>query len=228
MFLYVDVREPKEMLQMFKRRGIVARMKRLKIADYFFVDKKGRKHAFERKTTEDLARSTRDRSIWHQLKSMRNGIDVPIIIFEHDTPYHRLWTRMGTNALLAVLLSIQVDFKIPIMVTDDKRETVDFIVGQIKSSGSDKSKTKLYSERLKPARMTKSERQRFILEGFAGIGAERAHKLLMKHGKLIDVFNAKELSVLPKRVADDVKDILWGKYIVKRGRGASKKVSKES
>lgn len=185
--IIVDHREKNShVIHELKSQGFEPEFKQLKVADYII---KG--VAIERKTIQDFISSMINKRLIKQLKELQQypkklllveGIDEQEL-YVRNSEYE---TGMHPNAIRGFLLSILLNYEVPVLFTKDAEDTVKFI--------SILSKKKKYEmplnvnkKNLKP-----KERLRFILEGFPGIGPKTARKLLNQFSTLKEIFSASE------------------------------------
>ncbi|NMB66799.1 Hef nuclease, partial [Candidatus Woesearchaeota archaeon] len=100
---------------------------------------------------------------------------------------------INSNAIRGFLLSILLNYKIPILFTKNSEDTARFIEVLTK-----RKKTE-HSLNFKRKGLTKEEQIEFILESFPGIGPKTAKKLLQEFKSLNNIFNASQ-EELTKRI----------------------------
>ena len=153
--------------------------KQLEVADYIIG-----KTAVERKTGADLISSMLNKRLFIQLENLKQ-YENPLLIIESYQSLNLEETNLNENAVRGLLLSISLDYKIPIVFTKDPKETAIFlnlIAKKKKSEISLRAKLKI----------SDSERLQFILEGFPNIGPITAKKLLKEYKTLKNTILAKE------------------------------------
>jgi len=91
------------------------------------------------------------------------------------------------NAIRGMLLSVALDFKIPIIYTENEEDTANFLILTAKKYG--KPTPKLGTRPTKTLKTPEEERQ-FILEGFPGVGPVAAQSLMENFKNLKGIFNA--------------------------------------
>ncbi len=153
--------------------------KQLDIADYLIGE-----IAIERKTISDFISSMLNKRIFQQLKNLQQ-YKKSLLIIENYQALYLNDTNLNENAVKGLILSISLEYKIPIIFTKNEKETALYL-----SLIAKKKKTEI-SFRAKQ-QMTDVERLKFILEGFPGIGPKTAKKLLKKYKTIKQVINAKE------------------------------------
>jgi len=194
-------------------KGVEVEIKKLEIADYLISDE----IAIERKTINDFISSMLSKRLVKQLRELKSNYKKPLLIIE-SSDNHEIYTserhpNINKNAIRGMILSILLDFQIPIIMTKDYKETADFITLIIKKQ---EGPAKEISLKAKKHAFSIQEQQQIILESFPGIGPKTA-KAILKQFKTIKAFaNAplEELKKIPKlgKKADFVKLILETAY----------------
>jgi len=188
--LIVDYREknslvPSELLNL----GFVLEFKELKIADYIVKDV-----AIERKTVDDFVSSMINKRLFRQLEELQS-YKKRLLIIEGIEERELYAENSGVNqkAIKGFLLSIVLNYKVPIIFSKNAEDTASFI------EILEKKEKKDFSWRAKKKIFTKKEQMEFILEGFPNIGVKKAKLLLKEKGSLENIFNSS---------LDDLKKIL--------------------
>ncbi len=203
--LIVDYREknslvPSELLNL----GFVLEFKELKVADYIVKDV-----AIERKTVDDFISSMINKRLFRQLEELQT-YEKRILIIEGVEEKELYSENSGVNqkAIKGFLLSILLNYKVPIIFSKDAEDTASFI------EILEKKEKKDFSWRAKKKIFTKKEQMEFILEGFPNIGVKKAKLLLEKKGSLQNIFESSEedlKKILGVR-AEPFKRLVEGKY----------------
>ena len=97
-------------------------------------------------------------------------------------------SKIHENAIKGMVLSIILDFKIPIIFTKDEKDTADFLIRIAKRL--EKEKNRDFSIRHLKNQKNITQQKQFILEGFPGIGPSISKRLLEKFGSLKEIFNS--------------------------------------
>jgi len=180
--IIVDNRERNSLVfSELSKLGFPIEFQQLPIGDYIVKDT-----VIERKTISDFLGSMLNKRLIKQLKNMQplkskfliiEGID------EHEL-YHSE-SHINENAIRGFLLSIILNFKIPIIYTKDYADTAKFLIVLAKKS----SKEIEAGINDKPKPRDVKEQLQYILEGFPGIGPKTARKLLEEFGTLKEIIN---------------------------------------
>lgn len=189
--IIVDHREKNShVVHELEEHGFEIEFRQLKVADYII---KGT--AIERKTVQDFVSSMINKRLIKQLKELRQypsrlliveGIDEQDLYLKESEYIEEETKNMHPNAIRGFLLSILLNYEVPIIFTKDSEDTVKFI-----SVLSRKKKRELPLN-ISKKNLNKQERMQFILESFYGIGPKTARKLLNEFKSLKNIFSASE------------------------------------
>ncbi|AXI25423.1 RNA helicase [Methanofervidicoccus sp. A16] len=201
--IVIDHRERNIGKLLFERAEL--EFKNLEFGDYILSDRV----VVERKTSEDFENSIIDKRLFKQLKELKN-YEKPILIIEGDR-----FERLEENAIKGAILSIVLDYHIPIIFTKDPEETADIL---LKLAEREQIKNKRPVEiRTGKKPMSLRERQRFIVESFPDVGPVTAENLLLSFGTIENIVNAPEEELMKvegvgKTTARKIKEVLTEKY----------------
>jgi len=174
-------------------QGIEVQFEQLAIADYLASDV-----AIERKTASDLAASIVNKRIFSQLEGMQHYPKRLLIIEGLATLDNQM---IHENALRGFLLSVALDYQIPLIQTTSEQDTATYLALLAKKSKSSPSS-------LRPSRseLSESEQLEFILEGFPSIGPVTASKLLAHFKSIQNLGNAtlEEIQKIIGKKADHI------------------------
>ncbi|PIN94947.1 hypothetical protein COU53_01585 [Candidatus Pacearchaeota archaeon CG10_big_fil_rev_8_21_14_0_10_30_48] len=180
--IIVDTREKNSLIASeLMRLQCDVEFQHLGIGDYIVKDT-----VIERKTISDFLGSMLNKRLVKQLKNMQplkskfliiEGID------EHEL-YHSE-SHINENAIRGFLLSIILNFKIPIIYTKDYADTAKFLI--VLAKKPTKEQESGINDKPKPRDV--KEQLQYILEGFPGIGPKTARKLLEEFGTLKEIIN---------------------------------------
>ncbi|HID47525.1 MAG TPA: RNA helicase, partial [Methanococcaceae archaeon] len=179
--------------------------KNLEFGDYVLSDRV----VVERKTSEDFENSIIDGRLFKQLKELKN-YEKPILIIEGDR-----FERLEENVIKGAILSIVLDYHIPVLFSRDPEETADIL---LKLAEREQLKNKRPVEiRTGKRPMSLRERQRFIVESFPDVGPVTAENLLLNFGTIENIVNASEEELMEvegvgKATARKIKEVLTERY----------------
>jgi Fanconi anemia group M protein len=154
----------------------------LEIGDYLIHD-----IIIERKTFQDFVGSMINKRLLTQLQEIKKYPKHFLII--EDFYYNYDEFNVHENAVRGMLLSIAMDFQIPLIFTEDEEDTANFLV--LVAKRYEKPKQQI-SMRPSKTLKTPEEQKQFILEGFPGIGPVASQKLIENFPTLQAIFNTTE------------------------------------
>jgi ERCC4-type nuclease len=166
--------------------GYPIQFKQLPIADYIIKNT-----AIERKTISDLKSSVINKRIFQQLLELKQYPQHLLII---EGPQEELYDgfQLHENATRGFLLAVALEYQVPILFSQDAKETALYISVLAKRP----EKTDLSIRPTKIFR-SKKEQLQYILEGFPNIGPTKAKALIKKFKSLSNIFNASEEELSP-------------------------------
>lgn len=167
--------------------GIDIETKELKVADYLIAGT-----AVERKTVSDFINSMKNGRLVNQLEELRQyesrllvveGVDEQEL-YSDDSSEDNI--GMHPNSIRGFLLSILLNYKVPIIFTKNYEDTAKFLAVLCKK------KPREISLNIKKRAHNQKEQSQYVLESFPGIGPKTARKLLKKFRAIKDMINAPE------------------------------------
>ena len=204
MKIIADIRERNSLLiSELISLGVEVDLKYLNVADYLVQD-----IAIERKTVSDFISSMLNKRLLNQLKEIKQYPRQLLIIEGIDAQelYNLNYEKESSggihpNAIRGMILSVLLDYKIPIILTRDYHDSARFIQVLIKRLTKPEAE---FSLKVKKKAYNSREQQQIILEGFPNIGPKTAKKLLQEFKTIkefvssIDEKNEKENEKLKK------------------------------
>ena len=179
----VDTREKNSLvIAELCRLGAEIALEQLEIGDYLIAET-----IIERKTFQDFISSIFNKRLVEQLANMQK-YESRILILEGKDFEELEDTKINPNAIRGMILSISLDFKTPIIFTQDAEDTARFLLVLAKRQLKGKTGFTLHSR--KPA--SKKEQKQYIIESFPNIGPKNAKKLLKKFKTIKNIINAPE------------------------------------
>ncbi len=180
--IIIDHREKNSLVASYlASQGFNIEFQQLPVADYL-VDN----IAIERKTISDLKSSIINKRIMSQLLELKQYQKF-LLILEGLTQEDIYEGIIHENALRGFLLSVILDYQVPIIYTLNEKDTASYLAVLAK-----KSPKKDFSLRASKIIMTQEENLRYILEGFPQIGPVTAKRLLEHFKTLKEITNASE------------------------------------
>ncbi|MBO3762815.1 MAG: ERCC4 domain-containing protein [Thermoproteota archaeon] len=203
-----------------KGSGVVEELKLLKanikyamldVGDYVVSENV----VIERKTTKDFSSSIVDGRLFNQAKNLKESYPQPLIVIEGEDVYED--SNLRPNAVTGALISLAVDFYIPVLFSNSQRNTAQIILKIAEREQLKNKKAVRVREHKKP--MDIREFQIYLLSGLPYIERTLAERLLNKFNSPINVFNAniEELMTVEgigKTKATKIKEVLtqpWNK-----------------
>lgn len=185
----IDDREPDSLEKEFRKLGnMIIRRKRMAIGDYLL----DRDFLVERKSIPDFCHSIKDGRLFKQAgKLMNSRIQACLILEGKNREFKK--TDFPPKSLQGILLSMSLAFRLPILRTKDTHESVQVMLQSFKQLTRDKLEEQRFYPRSCSPRSKKDPllaQKIHILEGFPGVGVDKAERLLMKFGNLESVFTA--------------------------------------
>ncbi len=179
--------------------------KQLEIADYLI----GEEIAIERKTISDLISSIFNKRIFTQLENLQN-YPKPLLVIEGYYNFDHEEIQINQNVIKGFILSVALEHRIPIIFTENPKDTALHLALLAKKKKSE------FSLRAK-TQMTDEERLQFIIEGFPTIGPKTAQKLLEKYKTIKKIINApqEEIKKMLGKKAEKFIELLDKEYETK-------------
>ena len=208
--IYVDYREKNSnMMRELDKIKCLIKVKSMSVGDYQITDD----IIIERKTVEDFSKSITDKRLYQQAKELVSNCKKPLMIIEGENIYH---TFLHPNAIRGAMASITLDFRIPIIQTQNETDTA-FMIKRIALREQDKDDKKPVSVRTQTKPVTLPEQQLFITESLPNIGPVSAKKLL-KHFKTVkNLINAskkelKDVEGIGEKTAANIIDVTTSEF----------------
>ncbi|MDR7132463.1 ERCC4-type nuclease [Algoriphagus sp. 4150] len=191
----IDDREPTALEQEFRKLGnMIIHRQRLAIGDYLFDGD----FLVERKTIPDFCLSIKDGRLFRQAGKLVNCRTPACLILEGKNRDFK-HTDFSPQALQGILLSLSLAFRLPVLRTKNIKETVQVMLQSFKQLTGDRLEEQRFYPRPTSSRVKSDPllaQKIHVLEGFPGIGVDKAERLLMKFGNLRGVFTAGEEELL--------------------------------
>ncbi len=152
---------------------------KLDIGDYLIED-----IVIERKTLPDFLSSMISGRLIKQLIEIKKH-KTPLLLLE-GFYYNYQDYNVHENAIRGMLLSITTGLQIPIIYTQNEKDTARMLISLAKQKEKPKKEPAI---RPTKTLQTLDERKQYILEGFSGIGPTKAKELIKEFGTLKNIFN---------------------------------------
>jgi Fanconi anemia group M protein len=206
--IFVDSRE-REMAKLLESLGIEVTVKNLEVGDYVVSDRV----AIERKTAQDFVASIIDpeRNLFRQIADLARTYDRPVLILEGRDLYT---TQMNAGSIRGAMISVAVDYGVPIIPTDDKNETVAVIALLARREMREGREPKVHGH--KTARTLK-EQQEYLISAISSVGPTVAKNLLKHFGSVEKIMTAsseqlQEVGKVGPKIAERIRELVGGDY----------------
>jgi len=184
--IYVDEREKGSGVpEKLKAMGLTVIFKMLPIGDYLIPDE----IAIERKRIDDFVSSIFDGRLFNQAKKLVENYPKPVMIVEGDLNIARKITSRWSS-VIGALISLSLDFNIPILYTSNTQETAELIKHIAIREHRRKEKRASVVINKKPRLAETHEWQEYIVQSLPYVGPKLARRLLNHFGSVYRIFNA--------------------------------------
>ena len=198
--IIADIHEKNSLVisELHSNKDINLEIKRLKIGDYIIG-----KTIIERKTARDFISSMISKRLIQQLKQMQK-YKQQILIIEGEIS--DLYELKNSNSIRGFILSILANYQIPIIFTQDSKDTAQYLILFAKQQLKKPITSSLHHRIPK----TIPEQKQYILEAFPNIGPKKAELLLKKFKTIKTTINAteEELEEILRKQTKDFQEIL--------------------
>ncbi len=207
--IYADARE-KKLIKILIEMGADVRVKQIDVGDFQISASVG----IERKTARDFVNSIVDGRLFNQLRNLTEAFERPILVIEGRDFYHR---NVHPNAIRGAIASAILDFNIPVVFTENERETALFLITLAKREQEERNGTIAIRVKRRPKRL--EELQEFVVAGLPGVNTKLAKNLLQHFGSVRKVFSASEQELqkvegIGRKKAREITKLLDARYEV--------------
>lgn len=194
--IIVDSREKRSLViaNLVNKKAKVE-IEKLEIGDYLVGEV-----AVERKTFSDFLGSMINKRLMEQLTELKK---YPKSFLLLEGFYHNYEDfKIHENAIRGMILSVIVDFNVPIIYTQNEEDTAKFLILLARKQEKEKRE---FGIRPNKTAKTLEEQKQFILEGFPGIGPTISKKLIKEFPNLHSIFKASKEELRQIENFDDAK-----------------------
>lgn len=189
--------------------GVKIKLHTLTVGDFLLSSRV----AVEFKTVPDFVDSIIDGRLLEQLKNLRK-YEKPIVIVEGKEDIYSM-RNIHPNAIRGMMATITVDYGIPLIRTDNPKETASIMAVIAKREQLELKQTEFSMHSSKP--LTDKELQEYIVGSLPGVGPTLAKPLLEKFKTVRKVFNAtdenlQKIDLIGEKKAKRIRDILDKDY----------------
>jgi len=208
--IIVDSRE-REILRNLDPDKSEIKQQQLQVGDFILSERV----CAERKSIQDFLQSIVDQRIFKQMGNLSQSYECPLLILEGNPELLFLERGLHENTIRGVLASIAIDFKIPIIWTQNSKETAEQLYW-IANREQVLEKNGIQVRANKKA-TTLEDQQEFLISGLPGINSKRAKKLLKELKTPERIFRASEKRLIKidgfgEKVIKKMKDVLKEEY----------------
>jgi len=203
--IVVDHRE-RNIANELKEIDVDVEVKDLKAGDFVLSEKVG----VELKTKEDFVNSIVDGRLLKQLKLLRENFEIPLIIIQGEEDIYSI-RNVYPNAIRGMLASITVSYNIPILYSQNAKDTAGILKIIAKREQDPNLKSFYLRNQRKP--LTLKEQQEYIIESLPGVGPNISKSLLENFKSVKEIFNAdienlKEVDKIGKKKAENIRKVI--------------------
>lgn len=206
--IFVDPRE-REMGKLLEATGAEITLKVLEVGDYVVSDRV----CIERKTAQDFVASIIDpeRNLFRQISDLAGSYDKPLLILEGRDLYTR---QVNPKSIRGAMVSIAIDYGVPIIPTEDRNETAAVIALLAKRERAEGHEPKVHGH--KTARTLK-EQQEYLISAIPSVGPAVARNLLNHFGSIERIMTAsteelKQVELVGPKIAERIRELVGGVY----------------
>jgi Fanconi anemia group M protein len=163
-------------------KDVAIKFIRLDVGDYIVSDRT----CIERKSSDDFVNSIINGRIFQQMKEMKTNFEKPILIIEGKS----FRERITENVLKATMSSIILEFGVPILITDDEKDTARMIYWLAKKEQEEFKRGIGIKGKKKPKEM--KQLQEHIVASLPGVSTVLSKRLLGNFKSLKTLANASE------------------------------------
>jgi len=205
--VYTDDRE-NAVAKKLSRMDLIVRKQRLDVADFIVSDRT----AIERKKAEDFVDSVIDSRLFEQVQELQQ-FQRPIIIIEGDGLYHH--RDIHPNALRGAMATLAIDYGIPIIWSDDRKDTARILESLAKREQEEKDRE--IAIRGEKSGKNDKEVQEFFVAGLPGVNTKIAERILSHFGSIEKTVNAseeelKDVEGIGDKKASQIRDLITREY----------------
>ncbi len=183
--IIADTREPKDIIQHLRSRGIEVKCEQLPVGDYLLPDG----IAIERKS-EDFIQSVLNGRIWYQLSNLKQ-YEHPILIIHETDKWKTLYfcdSKYAHKSYFGAISTIIYRFNIPVITVSGVDEFVEIVTLLYNKAIAEATSSKPTIIQRKAT--TLEERKENMLACIEGMSIKRAQTLLEKFKTLKNIANA--------------------------------------
>jgi len=167
----------------------------------------------EFKTRRDFVDSIIDGRLLSQLKELKRNFEAPLVVIEGEEDLFSI-RNIHPNAVVGMLATIAVSYKVPLLFTKNYKETAKLIHIIAKREQEEDSSFSPHPEK---KTSTLKEQQEYIVSSFPNIGLALARPLLRAFRSIKNLINAseeelKKVEKIGEKKARRIKEVVEAEY----------------
>ena len=208
--IFADSRENNShIIREMSNMGFLIELSRLDAGDYILSKEIG----IEFKTVKDFVDSIVDGRLLEQLKKLKEHYQKPLLVVQGEEDIFSI-RNVHYKAILGMLSTIALNYRIPILQTKNPRETV--LLFQTIVEKCQKEGANYYSPHSRKGNSLK-ETQEYFISALPNVGMSLAKKLLNDFKSVKNIANASEaelqrIDLLGKKKARQIRDVFDLEY----------------
>ncbi len=181
---------------------------RLEIGDYICSDQ----IVVERKTGDDFIKSILDKRLFSQTKVLVASCAKPVMILEGD--FNLFSSSLHPHALAGALTSLAADFRLPIIHTQNQKETAEILFSLARREQEERKRSISIGKRKGIGLKSQLEE---AIAALPHVDHKISSRLLKRFGSIKEIMNAKledffEVQGVGEKIASDIIDFIYTNY----------------
>ena len=181
---------------------------RLDIGDYICSDR----IVVERKTGDDFIKSILDKRLFVQTKVLVESCAKPVMILEGD--FNLFSSSLHPHALAGALTSLATDFRLPIIHTQNQKETAEILFALARREQEERKRSISIGKRKGIGLKSQLEE---AIASLPHVDHKIASRMLKHFGSVKEIMNAKledffEVRGVGEKIASDIVDFIYTNY----------------
>jgi Fanconi anemia group M protein len=181
---------------------------RLDIGDYICSDR----IVVERKTGDDFIKSILDKRLFVQTKVLVESCSKPVMILEGD--FNLFSSSLHPHALAGALTSLATDFRLPIIHTQNQKETAEILFALARREQEERKRSISIGKRKGIGLKSQLEE---AIASLPHVDHKIASRMLKHFGSVKEIMNAKledffEVRGVGEKIASDIVDFIYTNY----------------
>ena len=186
--IYINSHEPQEIINLLRNKTEIC-VKNFTPGDYIIGN-----NGIERKTINDFLSSLVQKRLFEQLTRLKVCYQNCLLIIEAFDLSH----FSNTTSIYGVILKLMMDMNIKVIFSQTKEQSADILYILDRRIGNKVYNKELLNYQLKYKNRDRplSQKQLLMLQAIPNVGVKRARLLLNKFGRIKDIFEADDKTIL--------------------------------